>query len=97
MTRWLLGVLVLLAATPAQANHIAGHYGGVPMVQPAPLPWRNQPPPQWRGPAPSAPVPLPPPPPAYIPIPVQPAAPQVDESPSIPARRRAPNVCDGGC
>lgn len=96
--RMIFALLVTVATvTPAWANHIAGHYGGVPMVQPAPLPWRNQPPPQWRGPAPSAPAPLPPQQPVYVPVPVQPSAPVVDESPPIPARRRAPNVCGSGC
>jgi len=93
--RIIFAVLATVAlVTAAEANHIAGHYGGVPAVQPAPLPWRSTPPAQFQPYVAPSPVYVPPQQPVYVPVPVP--AP-VDESPRIPARRRAPNVCDAGC
>lgn len=89
--RMIFALLVTVAAvTPAWANHIAGHYGGVPMVQPAPLPWQQpQPASGYRGyVAPPPPQPqyvLPPPRPIYVvPPPLGPSD----------APRRGPNVCE---
>lgn len=85
-TALILTGLLLTAAPGAQAAHIAGHYGGVPAVQPAPLPWRPQP--QYQRP----PV-APPAQPYYVappPVVVYPPAPS-DERPT---RRSGPNVCE---
>lgn len=82
-------ILGLGLATGAEANHIRGHYGGVPTVQPAPLPWQAQPAPGYRGytaPPPQAQ-------PHYQPAqrPVYVAPPPL--GPNHPPRR-GPNVCE---
>jgi hypothetical protein len=81
----LLGLGV--SATTAEAAHIRGHYGGVPAVQPAPLPWHPQPAPGYRDYAPPQRQPsyAPPQRPVYVaPPPLGPNHPP----------RRGPNVCE---
>ncbi len=86
----ILVVVIVALVTPVQANHIAGHYGGVPAVQPAPLPWRyEQPPALRRGPTyviPAPPTYVAPPQPIYV-VPAPPAAPPQS------GRYKGLNVC----
>lgn len=84
-----LVILVLgLGVAAAEAAHIRGHYGGVPAVQPAPLPWHPQPSPGYRGYAP-------PPQPQYAPQPQHRPVyvPPPPLGPNHPPRR-GPNVCE---
>lgn len=82
-------VLTVVSVTPVEAAHIAGHYGGVPMVQPAPLPWQPQP---YQPPVYGAP---PAQPRIVVPAPGGPAG--YPQRPTLgdprPYRRTAPNVC----
>ncbi|MGH2368518.1 MAG: hypothetical protein ACRDI2_09970 [Chloroflexota bacterium] len=76
MPKTLIAMLILLlTAGSAAAAHVDGHYGGVPAVRPAPLPWNPMPyPPPSYG-APPRPSYAPPPRRLYVPQLPQPAPP----------------------
>lgn len=87
--RIIFALLVTVAlVTSAEAAHIQGHYGGVPRVQPAPLPWNPQP---YQRPVYGAP----PQRPAYVP-PTPLYVPQLPQSGPLPApasRYRGLGIC----